>query len=146
MSDGRYVLNFLGQKTRTLPDPDAFRGYFTHYTPEKWRAGVAGGSFKYIDANDKHFDLIVAHSPKHGISLMYNAGKGRDRMTFVSVSDAGAMAEIVDVGVDEFYPVGTFVDPSQAWMVVEAFLTDPTVTPGEPLMVDIEETDWPEMF
>lgn len=64
----------------------------------------------------------------------------------MSVSDAGAMAEIVDVGVDEFYPVGTFVDPSQAWVVVEAFLTDPTVTPGESLMVDIEETDWPEMF
>lgn len=145
MREPLFVLNFLGQGTRRNPAPDYFRGYFLEYRPEKWVAPVSGGSLKYIDENDKHYDLVISHSREAGISLAYAAGEGSEGVYFVSVGEPAKLSEIIDVGVDEFVPLGSFVTPKQAWVVVEQFLKNPTKLPCAEFMRDIEDTDWPEI-
>lgn len=144
MREPLYILNFLGRRTRTDPSPSYFRGYFVDYTPQKWAAPVAGGSFAYIDRDDRHYDLVVQHSPHHGVCLGYSSGEGADAVFDVSIGDAERLSEVIDIGSDERVPVGGFVAPARAWPVVEAFLLHPTRRPVADFMFDIEDTDWPD--
>jgi hypothetical protein len=56
MSDGKFVLNFLGQETKNEADVRFYRPYFVDYTVDKWDAEVSGGAFErtaHVIARDR---------------------------------------------------------------------------------------------
>ena len=146
MDNAEFSLNFLEESLRTDPDPSYYEHFFLSYAPEKWVSDVNGGLFQFFDETETEYSLTVQHSPNHGISLTYMFGEGFDVKTFVTIADAAKLADVIDVGVDEFVPIGSFISPEAAWPMVKAFLLDPKSIPDPKQMFDIEKTDWPDLY
>lgn len=146
MEKGEFNLNFLEEGTREDPDPTYYRDYFVNYSPEKWEGDVSGGVFQFFADTGPEYTLQFSHSAEHGISLSYTADLNGKYEMLVTVGDPRRMSEIVDVGVDELRPVGSFLPPQEAWPIVEAFLRNPTEKPPSTKLVPIAEANWPKLY
>ena len=146
MAEGEFNLNFLEEDTAEVADPAHYRHFFLEYAPEKWAGDVSGGAFQYFHGEDDEYTLMFSHSAEHGISLSYTTDAGGAYSMLVSVGDPARMDEIIDVGVDELRPVGSFISPQDAWVIVEGFLTAPMEKPASDKMIPIARANWPNLY
>jgi hypothetical protein len=146
MNAGRFTLNFLGQKTKHEADIDYFKPYFLDYMPDNWIAEVNGGAFKFIDEDEFSYNCLIVHSQLYGICLMFDVWNKKFISGKSTVGDVTKMHETVDVGSDEIYPIGCFIPPNEAWVMVEQYLLNPKEYPRSAFLKDTNEIDWPEIF
>lgn len=105
-----------------------FEEYFTNYKPEIWNED-GGGSLEYFGEDKVVTTLLFIHNPNLGILLSYNQYDDAKKKTicdFYSVGIPEKIELIEDIGDEEFYPIGSFLNPQQAWLAVEDFLTNPS--------------------
>ena len=119
--------------------------YFINYNYSKWEVG-GGGAIQYSDVKFE-YSLICVASRQYGLLLewnVWNVNESKNVNSFYSVGDRSNVEKIEDVGDDEFYPAGCFVDPAVAWMAVEDFFCDPTKKSTRLEWVNVEDIPWPE--
>jgi len=135
---GRFNLNFLDHPTRTVADPKDYEDYFLNYSKPKWRTDPSGASFRYRDDDKVNYTCTLAHAPDYGILVWLRSNSVARRETYwdyVSLHNADELDEMVDVSSEEYYPVGCFIGPKQAWELVKAFLLNPTEEPKSDLLI-----------
>ncbi|NVJ90935.1 MAG: hypothetical protein HWE34_04720 [Methylocystaceae bacterium] len=123
-----------------------FKEYFVNYQPEIWNED-GGGSLQYFGEDKVETTLLFIHNPNLGILLSYNQydnAKNKTICDFYSVGIREKIELIEDIGDDEFYPIGSFLNPQQAWLAVEDFFADPAQKSERIEWISSDKIQWPE--
>lgn len=146
MNGGNFVLNFLGQRTRKEPDLDYYRDYFMDYKPEKWNHEPFGGCFRFNAIDGSVHSCLIVHKEGLGVCLVFICVQNEIYDSKTTIGDPSRMQEVVDVSTDEFYPVGSFIEPDNAWPMVEQYLLNPIQFPQSDYLKNTEELNWPDPY
>lgn len=124
----------------------SFQKHFLEYNPAEW-AEEGGGSLQYFSDGGHVISLVILQNDKYGIMLSYDCyDKERKRTSHdcYSVGNPEKLNLIEDVGDEEFFPVGSFLRPEQAWLAVEDFFENPTKPSKRIDWIASDLIDWPE--
>ena len=124
----------------------AFQKYFLQYDPDEW-AEEGGGSLQYFSDESNVISLVILQNTKYGIMLSYDCYNKTNKQTLqdcYSVGNSEKLNIIEDVGDEEFFPVGSFLKPEQAWLAVEDFFSDPTKISDRIEWIASDQIEWPE--
>ena len=143
---GEFHCNFLDWATNNSSDPEKYKDHFLNYDPQKWLAGSGGGAFTYRDDEFADCTIIALENPKYGIMFMYNLRRKGDKKGegWLTVGNVELINQIEDVGDDQFFPLGSFVTPEEAWLALEDFFKHPTEKPKRVKWVNVDDVEWPE--
>lgn len=133
---------FLGEGPVTSPTPSDYAPHFLGFSALEWRRGGGDAVFSFIQDGLSLAALVVLHDGGGGLSVRHDLA--RERRAFYSVADADRMNEIVDVGDDQFAPLGSFVSPLSAWKAIEDFFQRPLEKSARLSWMDAQEIVWPE--
>jgi hypothetical protein len=133
---------FLGEGPVTSPMLSDYAPHFLSFSALEWRRGGGDGVFSFIQDGLSLAALVVLHDGGGGVSVRHDLA--RQRMAFYSVANADKMNEIVDVGDDQFAPLGSFVSPLSAWQAIEDFFQRPLEKSARLSWMDAQEIVWPE--
>lgn len=125
--------------------PDVWRKYFMNYDSNQWEED-SGGSLHLVDSALK-YSLMIVHNRKYGLMLNHEIRNIKERKTiesYFSVGDKEKLSIIEDIGDEEFYPVGCFLKPENAWMGFEDFLIEPKNRSNRIKWVSSEIIEWLE--
>jgi len=105
-----------------------------------------GGSIQFIDGASTYSLMILPNRTLGFLAAFscYNNSIKRSEFCFYSVGDVSKINNIEDVGDEEFYPVGAFVDQSLIWAAIQEFFVDPTRPPSAVQWLEESEIEWPE--
>lgn len=142
----RFHCNFLDFMSDNAPVPERYRDYFLQYDPDQWRRGSGGGSFVYRDDLGNRWSMVIIEDTGHGISLMSNMlSRSRRGEEWFTLGNAEKINVFINTKDDIMVPAGSFLDPKEAWLGVEDFLTNPTVRSPRVKWVNSGTLNWPEL-
>jgi len=80
------------------------------------------------------------------MSVRINLRRAGDRIgtEFYSVGDVGQMVDVRDMGDDQLVPLGSFVAPDQAWLVLVDFFESPFSESDKVKWMSSQDMQWPE--
>ncbi len=138
---------FLDKDMDSNPSLEKYKDYFLKYDPEVWSCGAGDGVFDVRFENGDNATLSVLEGRKLGISVRYNFRKFNDSQgqEFYSVGSKKQINVIKDVGDDQFAPVGSFLEPEQAWLAVEDFFNNPRQKSSRIQWIAADQINWPEV-
>lgn len=142
---GRYHNTFYGVKNDDQLTASSFEHIFANSDGLE-RLDDEGGSIQYID-EESTYSLMILPNRTLGFLVAfscYDNSIKRSKFCVYSVGDASKMNDIKDVGDEEFYPVGAFVDQSLIWAAIQDFFINPTQPSSAVQWLDESEIDWPE--
>ncbi len=91
--------------------------------------------------------MIILQNSQYGILLSYDCydkiGK-RILSNYYSVGDPTKMDLIEDVGDEEFFPIGSFLEPKHAWLAIEDFFNHPIKISDRIEWIAADQIEWPE--
>lgn len=133
---------FLGYGPVAPPSASVYATHFLNFSASEWRAGGGDGVFSFMQDGLSLSVLYVLHDGAGRVSVRHDFA--RERKAFYSVAKVDEMNDIVDVGDDQFAPLGSFVSPLSAWQAVEDFFQRPLERSARLRWLDAEEIAWPE--
>ncbi len=133
---------FLGREVDRSPELSEYAESFLNYSAAEWNRGGGDCVFSYIEDGLSLAVLVVLHDGKGRMSVRYDLA--RARKAYYSIGSKDEMNTIVDVGDDQFVPLGSLVSPLTAWHAVEDFFVRPLEMPGRLHWMNAEEIVWPE--
>lgn len=125
-------------------NPDDWRKYFSEYCVGDW-ISEGDGVLQYYE-NNEEYSLVINHWLNQGFLMEQgcrNLDTNRTEWCKLSLSDRGRLTEFAEQD-DLHFPIGCFISPSQAWLVVEDFLRKPTQLSPRVQWVDYSEIVWPD--
>ena len=146
-SDPRFSCNFLDFKTERNPKPGMYEEYFLNYDTSKWKAGSGGGAFKFFDGKGMEYSLTISEDSRYGIMLAYEKWDDQNNKSIGSWYSVGNESELAQMFENEdelLTPIGAYMNPEDAWLVVKNFLSDPTEISQKVKWIDAEDIPWPE--
>ena len=132
----------LGREVDASPQPSDYAESFLNYSATEWNSGGGDCVFSYIEAGLSLAALVILHDGNGRMSVRYDIA-GR-RKAYYSVASKDEMNTIVDVGDDQFVPLGSLVSPLSAWHAVEDFFVAPLEMSGRLDWMNADEISWPE--
>lgn len=141
---GHFHSTFYSFGGKSKLSANAFQKYFLDYDSNQW-VEEGGGSIQFFQDSGWILSLTIIQSPLYGISLFYDCYDPVNRNTiydFCSVGDEEKLVLIEDIGDEEFYPVGAFMAPEDAWLAVEDFFKKPTEKSERIEWISSELIEW----
>ena len=133
----------LGEKI----SPSTFEKYFKGFNYDAWAEEGGGGAFQWHSQDNTLYTLTCIAAEHHGVLLQWEAwnpaSKGKNE-EYLSIGNETKLFEFEDIGDDEFYPIGAFIDPLKAFTVVGEFFATPDILPKSVKWVDSGKINWPE--
>ncbi len=141
-----FKVYFLGRDVDDDPEPASYADFFLNYQSSVWQEGGGDGVFSFNSDMGDVSDLSVLESEQHGICVRYNIKKNgmRKGREFYAVGDSDALDRIEDVGDDQFAPIGSFLTPELAWLVIEDFFANPLEKSSRIQWVSSDDIKWPD--
>jgi hypothetical protein len=128
-------------------DAGLWRDYFLKYDPVIWDSdGDGGGVINFYDDDNKEIGLVIQHWHPLGFLLQLdcrNLTTNHSEWCKFSVGDPNRLDQF-EVRDDLHYPVGCFLSPTDAWLAVEDFLSQPTQPSSRIGWIDGADVSWPE--
>lgn len=143
---GKYHNTFYGVKNGDHLTASSFEHIFANSDGLEF-LDDEGGSIQFIDEGITYSLMILPNRTLGFLAVFscYDNSIKRSKFCFYSVGDASKMNDIEDVGDEEFYPTGAFVNQSLIWAAIQEFFIDPTQSPSAVQWLDESEIDWPEI-
>ena len=144
---GRFQSLFFALGNPKDFSPAAWKRFLVPLDREKWSDDIGGGIVYELE-DGTQYSLLLEYHPEFGLTAAYEKDSATDddfpAESWISEADPQAMSEFVLLENGALHARGSFLDPDAAWLVLEAFLTSPTIQPPMIEWQDADDLEWPD--